>query len=176
MTRSSKEAMRVVGDMVTGSLFHNYEGCSKSKVPYFLTFFLRQHWTKLLREECSGGLYDHTLKIWKLNVCFSSCVSEVARSWSAKFEMYVVIHFAHAEGQPALEFYRTGHWKFKIKCFPLLWVWIGLKCIFNLWDTLEKDFKGKKTEKSLGIPLNWSGKIQNGVPSPLSMNWVERHF
>ncbi len=32
----------------------------------FFVYFFRQHWNKLLRGECSGGLYDDTVKIWKL--------------------------------------------------------------------------------------------------------------
>ncbi len=51
---------------------------------------------------------------------------------------------------------------------PPLWVWIGLNYIFSLWNTLEVEFKRKKTEKWLWIPSNWSLKIQNGM-SPL---WV----
>ncbi len=65
-----------------------------------------------------------------------------------------------------LEFYRTGHWKFKMRCPCPLWVWIRLNCIFGLFDTKEVDFKGKKTEKWLGLPWNWSLKIQNGMPPP----------
>ncbi len=52
---------------------------------------------------------------------------------------------------------------------PPLSVWIGLNCIFSLWDTSEVDSKGKKNGKWLGIPLNWSLKIQNGMPPP---RWV----
>ncbi len=64
-----------------------YKGCSKSKILYFVFlvfFFFRQHCNKLTRGECSRGLYDHTVKIWKLYLCFSSCfnlVSGVASSW-----------------------------------------------------------------------------------------------
>ncbi len=65
--------------------------------------FFRQHWNKLPRGECSGGLYDHTIKIWKLCVCFSSYFSlvkvELPVTGAIKFEMRMVIHFLHAEGQ-----------------------------------------------------------------------------
>ncbi len=85
--------------------FLEREGRSKIKVQYFLSFF-RQHWNKLPRRECSVGLYDHTVKIWKLHVCFSSCFSlvkvELSVNGAAKFEMCVSIHFLHAEGQPAI--------------------------------------------------------------------------
>ncbi len=43
----------------------NYVGCSKSKVPYLLSFF-KQHWNKLPMGECSGGLHNHAVKIWSL--------------------------------------------------------------------------------------------------------------
>ncbi len=46
---------------------------------------------------------DHTVKIWRLYVCFSSCFSlvkvELLGAGAVKFEMCVVIPFLHAEGQ-----------------------------------------------------------------------------
>ncbi len=42
---------------------------------------------------------------------------------------------------------QSGHWNFKMFCTSLLWEWIGLNCIFGLWDTSVMDFKEKKPEK-----------------------------
>ncbi len=70
-----------------------------------MCFFFRQHLNKLPRGEFLGGLYDHTVKIWKLYVRFSSCFSlvkvELPVAGAAKFEMCVIIHFLLAEGQLA---------------------------------------------------------------------------
>ncbi len=67
--------------------------------------FFRQHWNELPRGEYSGGFYDHTVKIWRLYVCFSSCFNPIkvklSVSGAAKFEMCGVIHFLHTEGQLA---------------------------------------------------------------------------
>ncbi len=38
----------------------------------------------------------------------------------------------------------SGHWNFELGCNPSLWVWIGLNCIFGLWNTSAVDFKGEK--------------------------------
>ncbi len=143
------------------------------KVLVFFVLFFRQHWKKLPREECSRGLYDHTVKVWRLYVCFSSCFSlvkvELSVAGATKFGMCVVVRFLHVEGQPAIGI--LSNWSLKIKngMRPPFWVRIGLNCIFSLWDTSEVDFKGKKTEKWLGIPSNWLLKIQNGMRPPL---WV----
>ncbi len=57
---------------------------------------------------------------------------------------------------------------------PLSVNWLNYT--FSFWETSEVDFNGKKTEKWLGIPSNWSLKIQNEMPSPLSMNWADLYF
>ncbi len=59
-----------------------------------------------------------------------------------------------------------SNWSLKIQneMLPPLWVWIGLDCIFSLWDTSEVDSKGKKIEKWRGILSDQSLKIQNGMP------------
>ncbi len=70
-----------------------YDDCLKSKDPYFSNFFFRQHWNKPPRGECSGGLYNHSVKIWRLYVCFSLCCSlvkmELSLAGTTKFEMCV---------------------------------------------------------------------------------------
>ncbi len=120
-------------------------------------------------------MYDHTVKIWRLYVCFLSCFClvkvELPVAGAAKFEIYIMWYYVFyvLKLSQQLEFYRTGHWKFKIRYLPPLWVWIELNCIFSLQNISEVDFKGKKTEKWLGIPSHWSLKIQNGMLPPL---WV----
>ncbi len=89
----------------------------KVKSCIFCLFFFKQHWNKLPRGECSGGLYDHTVKIWRLYVCSSLCFSlvkvELPVAGAAKFEVFVVICFLHAEGQPAIGI--LLNWSLKIK-------------------------------------------------------------
>ncbi len=113
--------------------------------------FFRQHWNKLPRGECSVCLYNHAVKIWRLYVSFSSCFNlikeELPVAGAAKFEMWVKIHFLHAEGQLAIRILLNWSLIIQNEMPPPLWVWIVLNCIFNLWDTSEVDFKGKKTEK-----------------------------
>ncbi len=118
--------------------------------------FLRQHWIKLPKGlECSRGLYDHTVKIWRLYVCFSSCFSlvkvELPVASAAKFEKCVVIHFLHAEGLRAVGILLNWSLKIQNEMPPPLWGWNRLNCIFSLWDTSEVDFKGKKSENDLGL-------------------------
>ncbi len=64
---------------------------------HIFVFFFRPYWNKLPRGDYSGGLYDYTVKIWKLYVCFSSCFSllkvELPVAGAAKFEMLKLIHF-----------------------------------------------------------------------------------
>ncbi len=83
----------------------NTRAIQKVRFHIFCLFF-RQHWNKLPREECSGDFYGHTVKIWSLYECFSSCFSlvkvELPVAGAAKFEMCVVIRFLHAEGQSAI--------------------------------------------------------------------------
>ncbi len=129
----------------------------------FCLFFFGQHWNKLPRGEFLGGLYDHTVKIWKLNVCFSSCFSlvkvDVPVAIIAKFEMCVAICFLHAEGQPAIwnsNELVSENLKWDA---PSPWSRIGLNYIFSFWNISKMDFKGKRTEKWLGIPSNWSLEI-----------------
>ncbi len=118
-----------------------------------------------------------------LTVRFSSCFSlvkvELLVAGAAKFEMCVVISFLHAEGQPAIEII-SNSLKIQNKMPPPFWIWIGLNCIFSICNTSEVDFREEKTEKWLGIPSDWSLKIQNGMqtlpPPSLSMNWVELYF
>ncbi len=81
-----------------------YKGCSKSKVPHFLSFFLGNneinYWVENVQEVCTN-----TLKIWRFYVCFPSCFSlvkvKLPGPGAAKFEMCIVIRFLHAEGQLA---------------------------------------------------------------------------
>ncbi len=83
---------------------HRYEGFSKRRSRIFCLFF-GLHWNRLPRGEFLGGLYHHTVKIWR-HVCFSSYFSlvkvELPVAGAAKFEKCVVIYFLHAEGQPAI--------------------------------------------------------------------------
>ncbi len=89
------------------------------KVRYllFFIFFFRLHWNELPKGECSGGLYDYSVKIWRLFVCFSLFFSLVRVKFpvadAPKFEICVVIHFLHAEGQPAVKI--LLNWSLKIK-------------------------------------------------------------
>ncbi len=45
----------------------NTRAVQKVRSHIFCIFF-RQHWNKLPRGECSGGLNDHTVKIWRLRM------------------------------------------------------------------------------------------------------------
>ncbi len=68
-----------------------------------MSFFL-QHWNKLPRGEYSGGLYIHTVKIWRLCmflIMLQSSKSGVASSWCRQIWDVCVIHFLYAEGQLA---------------------------------------------------------------------------
>ncbi len=74
----------------------NTRAVQKVRSRIFCLFF-RQHWSKLPQGECSGGLYNYTVKIWRLYICFSSCFSlvkvELPVAGATKFETCVVIRF-----------------------------------------------------------------------------------
>ncbi len=100
-THRSKFLKYVPNFLTMFLIFHDNFGqimgtVQKVRSRIFCLFF-RQHWNKLPRGECSGGLYDHTVKIWRLYVCFSSSFNlvkvELPVADAAKFEMCVVIHF-----------------------------------------------------------------------------------
>ncbi len=59
---------------------------------------------------------------------------------------------------------------------PSLWVWIGLNCIFILWDTSDVDFKRKKTENDFKLHQTGHWKFKMGFSSTLSMNRAELRF
>ncbi len=63
-----------------------------------------------------------------------------------------------------LEFHQTSHWKLKTRWPPPLRVWIGLNCIFSLWDTSEVDFKREKTEKWFSRSARWPSVCKNVLP------------
>ncbi len=93
---------------------------------HIFCLFFRQHWFKPPRGECSGGLNDYTVNIWRLNVCFSSCFTlvkvELPVADVAKFEMCVVIRFLHAEGQPDIKILSNWSLKIQNEMPPPLWV------------------------------------------------------
>ncbi len=62
---------------------------------HIFVFFFKQRQNKLPRRECSGGLYDHTVKIMFL-IIFRLVKVELPEGGAAKFEMCVIICFLHA--------------------------------------------------------------------------------
>ncbi len=58
---------------------------------------MRQHWNKLQRGECSGGLYNYSIKTWRFYVGFllhfSLVKVELLVAGAAKCEMRAVICF-----------------------------------------------------------------------------------
>ncbi len=123
-------------------MFYNIDirGLFKKWGPQVFVFFFRQHWNKLPRGECSGGLYDQTVKIWRLCVFFSSCFSivkvKLPVAGAAKFEIRVVMFF-------------TG-WRLAG------WPW---KSFFSLFF-LEIHFWGVPEDKNTVHPNSyWNGKV-----------------
>ncbi len=137
-----------------------------------------QHWNKLPRGECSGGLYDHTVKMWRLClflIMLQSSNSGVSNSWFRQiWDVFGNTFFTCWRSASYFEFHQTDYWIFKIGYPHSHWVWFGLNCNFSLWDTSKVDFNGKKTEIWLRISSNWSMKIQNGMPLPFEckLGWT----
>ncbi len=73
-----------------------------------------------------------------------------------------------------LEFYRTGHWKFKMRCLPSLWVWIGWTAFLASGTSQEWRSSGKRLKNDLEFHQtgHWKFKMGCSLLFEYELGWT----
>ncbi len=154
---------------------HSYEGCSKSKVPYFLSFFLatlkkttkRRMFRRFVRPHCKNlktlCMFLIILQSSKSGVASNWCcqIWDVFTCWrSASYWNSIELVTENSKLDSSLPFEYELDWTaFLASGTPQKWI-----------------SRGKRLKNDLQVHQTGHWKFKMGFPSPSSVNWAELHF